>query len=373
MNRCHKIRLDPCLAQEEYLRRACGCTRLAYNWGLAEWKKQYAAGLKPTAYGIKKQFNAIKKAEFPFVAEVSKWGPERAFADLDKAFKGFFAKRAKYPKFKKKGVRDSFYTDGGVLKVDGLRVKLPVVGWIRMRESLRFSGKIVNGTVSCVAGKWFISLSVEFDASKPPVRENQTAGVDLGVKHLATISSNGTVEKVEGPKALKKLLPKLQRLQRTVSRRQKGSKRRAKAVLAVARLHFRIRCIRDDALHKLTTNLVRRFSTIGIEDLNVAGMVRNHRLARSLSDQAFGEFRRQLTYKAEAAGARLVVADRFFPSTKTCRACGHVIEKLDLSARVWTCPCCNSCHDRDGNAASNLEDLAAGQAGMARGATTESR
>lgn len=373
MNRSHKIRLDPSPAQESYFRRACGCVRLAYNWGLAEWKAQHEAGFKPTAFAIKKKFNAIKRTEFPFVAEVSKWGPERAFANLDKAFKSFFAKRTSFPKFKKKGHRDSFYTDGSVIRTEGKRVRLPVIGWIKMREPLRFAGKLVNGTVSCVAGKWFISLSVEFDAPEIPVRQNQTAGVDLGIKHLATISSHGNVEKVDGPKALRQLLPKLRRLQRKASRRVKGSARRRKAVLAVARLHFRIKCVRDDALHKLATNLVRRFTVVGIEDLNVAGMVRNHCLAFSLLDQAFGEFRRQLTYKAEAAGTCLVVADRFFPSSKMCRNCNRVIEKLLLSSRAWTCPHCGACHDRDSNAAGNLEDLAVGWTVTARGAATEPR
>lgn len=370
MNRSHLVRLDPSPTQETYFRKACGCTRLAYNWGLAEWKRLYEAGEKPTAFGVKKKFNVVKGDKFPFVSEVSKWGPEHAFADLGRAFQNFFSGRTKYPTFKKKGVRDSFHTDGSVLRVGGRKVRLPVIGWVRMREVLRFKGKLVSGVVSCTAGKWFISLNVEFDPPQIPDRKNQTAGVDLGIKHLATISSNGTVEKVEGPKALRRLLPKLQRLQRVVSRRVKGSNRRAKAELAVARLHYRIRCIRNGALHKLTTNLVHRFTAIGIEDLHVAGMVRNRRLARSLADQAFGEFRRQLTYKAETAGTTLVVADRFFPSTKTCRSCRHVIDKLELSARTWTCPRCGNCHDRDSNAAGNLEDLAAGLAVTARGSAT---
>lgn len=180
-------------------------------------------------------------------------------------------------------------------------------------------------------------------------------GVDLGVSALATLS---TGETITGPKPHKALLGRLQRLSRSLSRKQKGSANRAKAKAKLARLHARIANIRMDALHKLTSDLTRRFHTIGIEDLNVRGMVKNRHLARSIADMGFFEFRRQLTYKAAMRGGQVVVADRWFASSKTCSACGHKLENLPLSARAWTCPSCGKTHDRDTNAAINLKHMA---------------
>ena len=208
-----------------------------------------------------------------------------------------------------------------------------------------------------VADPWFVSITVEVpDQSHLPKAENQgVVGVDLGVSALATLS---TGEIITGPKPHKALLTRLQRLSRSLSRKQKGSANRRKAKAKLARLHARIANIRQDALHKLTTDLTRRFHTIVIEDLNVRGMMRNRHLARSIADMGFFEFRRQLEYKAAMRGGQVVVADRWFPSSKTCSACGSVQKEMPLSVRQWTCPDCGAYHDRDLNAAKNLATYA---------------
>ncbi|WP_300049563.1 RNA-guided endonuclease TnpB family protein [Malikia sp.] len=258
--------------------------------------------------------------------------------------------------------------------LDGSRTRIPNLGWVRMRESLRFAGKILSATVSRVADRWLVSITVDTQddshlpqAENEPQDENQVkgesrrsqnqgaVGVDLGISALATLS---TGEVIPGPKPHKALLGHLQRLSRGLSRKQKGSANRKKAKARLAKLHARITNIRSDALHQLTTDLTRRFHTIGIEDLNVRGMIKNRRLARSVADMGFFEFRRQLTYKSAMRGGQVIVADRWYPSSKTCSGCGHKLDELPLSVRDWTCPACGAVHDRDVNAAINLRNLA---------------
>jgi putative transposase len=225
-----------------------------------------------------------------------------------------------------------------------------------MRETLRFSGKILSATISRTADQWFASITVDTASNHLPRAENQgVVGVDLGVSALATLS---TGEKVAGAKPHKALLSRLKRLSRSLSRKVKGSANRHKAKHKLARLHAKIANIRQDSLHQLTTDLTRRFHTIGIEDLNVSGMVKNRHLSRAISDMGFFEFRRQLEYKAAMRGGVVVVADRFFASSKTCSACGEKAEKLPLSIRSWECSTCGASHDRDVNAAINLANYA---------------
>jgi putative transposase len=355
----HRIALDPNNQQATYLKKACGVARFAYNWALAEWKRQYEAWKadntlpKPTEAALRRQLNAIKREQFPWMLEVTKCAPQMAIIQLGQAFQNFFAGRARYPQFRKKGVQDRFTLTNDQFDIDGSRIRIPHLGWVRMREPLRFRGKLLSATISRVADRWFVSITVDTpDTSHLPQAENQGAvGVDLGVSALATLS---TGEKIAGPKAHTALLARLRRLSRSLSRKQKGSANRAKAKVKLARLHARISHIRQDALHKLTTDLTRRFHTIAIEDLNVCGMARNRHLARSIMDMGFFEFRRQLEYKAAMRGGQVVVADRFFPSSKRCSACGHKLDDLPLSVREWTCPDCGSIHDRDVNAAKNL-------------------
>ena len=362
----HKIRLAPNNQQATYLAKAAGTARFAYNWALAEWQTQYAAWQddntqpKPNQMSLRRQLNAIKREQFPWMLEVTKNAPQMAIIQLGAAFKNFFAGRAQYPRFKKKGKsRDSFTLTNDQFSIDACRIRIPNLGLVRMRETLRFSGKILSATVSRTADQWFASITVDTqDYHHLPPTENQgTVGVDLGVSALATLS---TGEKVAGAKPHKALLSRLRRLSRCLSRKIKSSANRHKAQQKLAKLHARIANIRQDSLHQLTTDLTRRFHTIGIEDLNVSGMVKNRHLSRAISDMGFFEFRRQLEYKAGMRGAVVVVADRFFASSKTCFApgCGYKVDKLPLSIREWTCPVCGAVHDRDINAAKNLEGYA---------------
>ena len=361
----HKIRLDPNNRQATYLAKAAGTARFAYNWALAEWQTQYAAWKvdhtqpKPNQMSLRRQLNAIKREQFPWMLAVSKNAPQMAIIQLGQAFKNFFARRASYPQFKKKGKsRDSFTLTNDQFGIDACRIRISHLGLVRMRETLRFSGKILSATISRTADQWFASITVDTDPNHLPPAENQgIVGVDLGVSTLATLS---TGEKVVAVKPHKALLSRLQRLSRSLSRKVKGSANRHKAKQKLAKLHARIANIRRDSLHQLTTDLTRRFHTIGIEDLNVSGMVKNRHLSRAISDRGFFEFRRQLEYKAAMRGGVVVVADRFFASSKTCSApgCGHKVDKLPLSVREWTCSVCGASHDRDVNAARNLQEYA---------------
>lgn len=344
----HKIELKPTIKQKIAFAKACGVSRYTYNWGLDNWNKQYKDGLKPTALKLKKQWNQ-EKPEWAY--DSPKDANQSPFTNLQKAFNAFFKKKGKHPKFKCKGVHDSFYISNDKFHVNDRYVRIPKIGSVKMKERLRFSGKITSGTVSKVSDRWFISISVDMDYIKPRTK-NDIIGIDIGIKNAITLS---TGEKISGPKPLKKTTKKMATLQRKLSRKQKGSYNRFKAKCKVSRLHYRISNIRKDFLHKATTNLCRENQTIVIEDLCVKGMMANHKLARSISDIGFYEFRRQLTYKSKIYGNNLVIADRWFPSTKTCNRCG-LINDIPLSQRVYTCEC-GYVEDRDVNAALNLRTL----------------
>jgi putative transposase len=378
----HKIALDLTQAQEAYCRKAAGTARFTYNWALAQWKTQYRNGEKPTAAKLKVQWNALKREQYPWVDEVHKDANQQPFPNLNTAFQKFFRHEAHYPTFKKKGQHDSFYISNDKCQVQGKRFRIPRLGWVRMREALRFEGKLMSAVVSRTADRWYVSLAVQLETSPTPC-ENQAGrvGVDLGVAHLATLSRG---EQVDGPKPLKAALRTLRRMNRQLTRRVKGSANWYKTKAKLARLHARIAAIRTDALHKLTTTLARSCEQIVIEDLHVKGMVRNHRLARAISDMGLGTFRRMLTYKAEAYGAQVIVADRWFPSSKMCRVCGVLHDNLTLKDRVFLCEACGHTEDRDLHAAKNLQAypglqgndhvcglLSAGQTAQAPGETRQ--
>lgn len=358
-----KIALNLNNVEATYMARAAGTARFAYNWALSEWNRQYEAWKddnslpKPSQAALRRQLNALKREQFPWMLEVTKNAPQMAIIQLGRAFQNFFAGRTHYPQFRKKGVHDRFTLTNDQFSIDGCRIRVPHLGWVRLRESLRFVGKILSATVSRVADRWFVSVAVDTpEDSHRPQAENQGAvGVDLGVSALATLS---TGERIAGSKPHKALLSRLQRLSRSLSRKTQGSENRKKARQKLARLHARISNIRRDGLHKLTTGLTHCFHTIGIENLNVKGMIKNRHLARSVSDMGFFEFRRQLEYKADRHGGQIVVADRWFASSKTCSGCGHKLNELPLSVRQWRCPVCRAEHDRDVNAAINLKNLA---------------
>ena len=376
-NIAHKIELVPNKKQEEYFVKACGVARFSYNWALEQWNKQYQAYKqdnslpKPNEFDLRKQLNAIKQEQYPFLLEVTKCASQQAIKNLGKAFVSFFKKQTKYPKFQRKGRNDSFYMDNSVIEVAGKKIRIPKLGWVKMRENIRFYGNIMSATISRTADKWFVSIQIAIEINpQPKAIENQEAvGVDLGVTDLA-ILSDGT--KFSGSKPLKKSLKKLKRLSKSLSKKQRveevytdkngvekkrkvPSKNYLKAKTKLAREHAKVANIRKDSLHKITTYIVQKYDIICIEDLNVKGMMQNKKLARAISDIGFYEFKRQLLYKAEMCGKNIVLADRWFPSSKTCSECGHKMEQMPLSVREWECPNCHTHHDRDINAAINLK------------------
>lgn len=358
----HRIRLAPNNAQAAYLARAAGTARFAYNWGLEHWKKQYEAWKadpalpKPNEAALQRRLNAIKRSDFPWMLDVTKNAPQIAIKQLGRAFRNFFAKRSSFPVYRRKGRDDRFSLSNDQFRVEGKHIRIPRLGWMRMREALRFAGHIMSATISRVAGCWYASITVNRPDHPVTQTENQGAvGVDLGITALATLS---TGEKIVGPKALRTHLERVRRLSRSFSRKLKGSHNQVKARLKLAKLHDRIANIRRDCLHKLSTRITRQFHTIGIEDLNVKGMQANRRLARSISDMGFYELRRQLEYKSVWHGGVVVTADRWYPSSKSCSCCGYRLEELDPGTREWTCLGCNTRHDRDVNAALNLRNMA---------------
>lgn len=372
----HQIALDPNDVQITYLSKACGVARFAYNWALNEWQKQYDEHKNnpeqpaPTEGALRRLLNSIKRDQFPWMLEVTKNAPQMAIRQLGKAFVNFFAGRAKYPKFRKKGIHDRFTLTNDQFKIDGFHIQIPNLGKVRMHEALRFTGKILSATISRIADRWFVSINMEIPDPPKPVPPPATVGVDVGLSTMATLS---TGEKITGSKPHKALLQRLKQFSKALSRKVKGSKNRAKAKTKLARLHARISNIRLDATHKFTTMLVKRFRTICIEDLNVRKMVKNRRLARSIADMGFHEISRQLEYKIARNGGILVKADRFFASSKICSDCRYTLPTLELSIRKWTCPHCHVVHDRDVNAARNLEQYAVSSAVKACGGSSSGR
>ncbi|MFC4225403.1 RNA-guided endonuclease InsQ/TnpB family protein [Lysinibacter cavernae] len=357
MHKAHKIELDLTNKQATALARAAGCSRFAYNWALARWNEQYQARLvdpslpSPSQYALRKELNAIKRAEMPWMLESTKCAPQEAIIDLGTAFNNYFAGRAKRPKFKKRGIHDSFKLSAGEFGVAGKKLRVPKIGWVRMRESFRFEAtKLISVTISRTANTWFASITCEMPDQEPQLPSGRTVGVDVGVREYVT--SDGARHQV--PRALRASQTQLKRAQQSLTRKQKGSANRAKQRKKVALLHQHVANVRGDWMHKLTTELANTYDTIVIEDLNVKGMTKNHRLALSIADAGFGEFRRQLEYKTRERGTTLVLADRWYPSSKTCSTCGTKIKSLPLNIREWTCSNCETVHDRDLNAAYNL-------------------
>lgn len=359
----HRIELKPNATQTAIFRRCVGASRFAYNWALAEWQRQYQAGEKPNEAALRRQFNAIKPIEFPWILDLPKTVPQQAIKNVGAAFQHFF-RRAKagekpgYPRFKKRGQHENARLDNGpgTFQFDGKRIKLAKIGWVKMREALRFDGEPRSATLSLDAGRWFVAVPVKMDVPDlPAIDMRPSVGIDLGVTTAATLS---TGEKIAGPQPLKRYLRVLKRRSRQLSRKVKGSNNRRKAAARLAKLHARIANVRKDWTHKTTTALTERFALFGVENLNVRGMMATDKLSRSIADVGFFEFRRQLEYKAALSGGTVVVVDRWFPSSKTCSECGCYRESLPLSVREWTCAECGAVHDRDANAAKNLRRVA---------------
>jgi putative transposase len=330
---------------------------------------------------LHKLWNAQKKADpaLAWWAENSKCAYQEAFRDLGRALRDFTASRSGvrkgrrlgFPRFKKRGkCRDSFRFSTGAMRCAGSTVLLPRLGAVGTHESTRKlarrlgsgTARILSATVSRTAQRWFVSFTVAVDRTVPGrhTRPGSAVGIDLGVKTLLTgMDDRGKVITVAGPKALRSSLRRLRRASRAHSRTQPGSASRRKSAARLARIHAHVRNVRTGALHNATTDLATRYETVVAEDLNVAGMTRNRALARAIADQGFGQARRMLGYKTTWHGGQLIIAGRWFPSSKTCSACGTVKAKLGLSERTYICTRCGLILDRDVNAAANLLKLAA--------------
>jgi putative transposase len=371
VERAYKYRFYPTSEQEELLRRTMGCVRLVYNKALAArtegwYQRQERIGYNQTS----SMLTAWKKEEeLSFLNEVSCVPLQQTLRHLSKAFENFWAKRAKYPNFKKKRnggnaefTRSAFKWKEGNLYLAKCKEPLNIV-WSRyLPQECEPSTVTVKLEPS---GRWFVSLLVDDYTVEVLPPTNKSIGLDAGVTSLLSTSDG---EKITNPKHFNRLYHKLKVAQKELSRKTKGSNNRHKARLKVAKIHAKIKDLRTDFLHKLTTRLVRENSLIAIEDLTIRNMVRNRKLARSISDAAWGELFRQLEYKCEWYGRRLVKIDRFFPSSKRCHHCGFVVEKLPLEVRSWDCPSClRTGIDRDINAGKNI--LAAGLAVSVCGAS----
>ena len=381
VRQAYRFALDPTPAQERALRSHAGAARFAWNWALARCRERYAAERRwYSGAELHKLWNGAKKADpaLSWWDQNSKCAYQESFRDLDRALRDFTksrrgerkGRRLGFPRFKRKGrCRDSFRLTGAVRCGRGT-VTLPRLGAVKTCESTRKlarrlengTARILSATVSRTAQRWHVSFTVEVDRVVPPrhARPGTAIGIDLGVKSLITgVDDAGRVITVPGPKPLRAGLRRLRRASRAHARKEPGSAGRRKAAARLARLHARVANLRADALHKATSTLAARYETVVAEDLNVAGMTRNRRLARAISDQGFGTARRMLSYKTAWQGGTLALAGRWYPSSKKCSACGTAKAKLGLSERTYRCDACGLVLDRDVNAARNLLSLAA--------------
>jgi putative transposase len=352
----YRFRFYPTDEQAQELARVFGSVRYVYNWALRLRSDAYRDG-HAKRIGYHESSAALtelkQREDHAWLNDVSSVPLQQSLRHLQTAFGNFFEKRAKYPKFKKKyGDQAADYASTAFKwDADNRNLTLAKVGRLDIHWSRTFKSTPTTVTVTKArSGRYFVTLVLD-ESIKPLPKTGESIGIDMGINRLATLS-NG--ERIANPKHTNKYARKLARAQRALARKQQGSARRERARLRVAKIQAKIADTRQDSLHKTTTDLVRRFDVICIEDLNVRGMVKNHNLAKAISDASFGAFARQLEYKCEWYGKELVKVDRFFPSSKMCSTCGHICESMPLDVREWTCPECSTSHDRDENAAKNI-------------------
>jgi putative transposase len=365
--RSYRYELDPNNRQRTLLAKHAGCARFAFNWGLEQRIRRFYSETGrarfTSAFDQHRELNRLKRTPFPWMYEVSKCAPQEALRDLERAFKNFWRackteEKIGFPKFKKKGRHDSFRLTGSI-RVFAKTIQLPRLGRLRPKEAPRIQGRILSATVTYKANRWFVSFALEESRPIPSPVAGPIIGVDLGIHSLATLS-NGT--QLANPRPLARKLRKLRRLSRKLARCQKGSHTRRKILRQLAQLHWRVTNARADTLHKLTTYLAKNHSRIGIEDLCVMGMLQNKRLSREVADVGFFIFFRQLKYKTNWYGSQLVIAPRFFPSSKRCSRCGYIKSKISLRERIFRYNNCGLIIDRDLNASYNLEWVATSSA-----------
>jgi len=364
VNQAFRFELSPNAAQRRALAQHIGAARFAYNWGLEMALKAREEGRRlPSAPELHKAWNAWKRENAPWWTEVSKCAPQEAFRDLERALRNWQKRKGRFPRFKRKKLApDNGARFTGTIKVFSRQVQLPRIGLVKTKERAdklvgliqAKKARVLSATVSREADRFYVSLTCEVERPDPKPKEARSeedvAGVDLGLSSFATLS-DGTP--IDAPKPLAKRLRLLKRRSQQLSRKEKGSNNSKKAALALARLHRKVKNLRRDFLHQLTTWLARTKPVVVVEDLNVKGLSRGP-LSRSVADVGWGTFLRTLEYKAKWYGATLIVAPRSFPSSRLCSSCGHLHGKMPLSQRVFRCEACGLEMDRDLNAALNL-------------------
>lgn len=358
MLKAYRYQLDPSATQRQFFARAFGSARYTYNWALEQRVNAYQQEKKRlTAYDLNKLLTALKQEEGKeWMYETPNVCLQQAIRNMDSAFTRFFREKKGFPRFRSKyGKQRVQFIDNVKVDFEASKIKLPKIGWVRIHNPRPFEGKMGTVTVSNnAAGKYFVSVLVHTPdpiPEKRPVNEATAVGIDVGL-HEYYVLSDGT--RVANPRHYQNSEKRLAVLQRRLSKKQKGSNRRKRAKLAVAKCHYRIACQRNDFLHKLTSQLVKNHDTLVIEDLNVAGMLKNHCLSKHISSASWSEFFRQLEYKCEWGGKNLVRIGRFEPSSRLC-TCGFVNRDLTLKDRTWNCPSCGEVHDRDLLAARNIK------------------